>query len=212
MRHFFEPLESRRLLDAGQLDTTFGMGGHTVLSGSHSLGEIGLDLPPEDQIVVTAADEGRVEGMAQLTGDGKVEPNFGPLGDGTFTVPAITVLHENGEPAGIPTVTVVGDDGAFFILQGNVIFKFKRTGVRDKTFGKNGRAIVHALAPLDVHDLTVDDQGRTYVIGQDANSVVTIVRLASNGKPDLDFGMQSILQPHTSNYPDKFRGQKLADG
>src|SRR3954464_1852895 len=106
MRHLFEPLESRRLLDAGHLDTTFGIGGHTVLSGSHSLGEIDLDLTPEDQIVVTAADEGHVERIWQLTRDGKVDPNFGPLGDGTFTVPAITVLHENGEPAGIPTVTV----------------------------------------------------------------------------------------------------------
>src|SRR4051812_49262563 len=111
MQHLLERLESRRFLDAGQLDTTFGTGGHTILGANHSLGEIDLGLTPEDQIVVTAADDEGVR-VWQLTRDGKVDSTFGPLGDGTFTVPAIKANDSNGQPASIAQATVVADDGS----------------------------------------------------------------------------------------------------
>jgi len=98
MRRHLDPLEARRFLNAGELDTTFGDAGHVELAPAQASAVLPLDLDVDStgHAIVTAetlaADrvvqdpEGYDLHLWRLRPDGSRDTHFGASGDGLLTL------------------------------------------------------------------------------------------------------------------------------
>jgi uncharacterized delta-60 repeat protein len=181
----------QRYSPAGDLDTTFGSSGTTVLS--FSLGEpwvSRLVVQPSGAIVVfgTVGDGQNYRvAMARLDASGALDPSFGQsgqmllgfLGGNTFS----SGLAVGSDGALIGTATA--DDSAATPASHHVVFKMSADGQLDGTFGTAG-----------VVDLGDGEPGGVALTGDGAivadgvrNGQFAVVRLLSTGVVDDSFGV-----------------------
>ena len=221
-----EPLEPRRFLNAGQLDTTFGDAGHTELSlpGIPNITPIDFDVDSNGHAVVTALTvTGNTDDpdaydirLWRLRPDGSRDARFGSQGDGSMTLHVSPTLF-NPDAFGserVPRIHthVTADDG-LLIQIGNLLYKFHANGRPDQSFGRRGRAIARGFEPFGVMDATADALGRVIVIGRgEGDGILRLERLATNGKPDLDFGALAARRPIPGSKPTEMIAQTLPDG
>src|SRR5688572_15345493 len=229
--HLFHPLEPRRFLDAGELDTTFGAGGHTELPFAGEFGLHDFDAVPGGQLIVTARTYDGPDGPSEerdpdaynirlwrLAPDGSRDEDFGadPTGEIVLHV-SPTVAEDQGwgiVPAS--TNTAVYADGSFLVQIGNLLYKYNPHGRPDRSFGKNGRAIAHAFNRDKAMAAAVDLEGRIYVAGAHEDGWMAIARLGANGKPDLSFGDGGVMRfdgvrPELEGFR-TFAAERIADG
>jgi uncharacterized delta-60 repeat protein len=204
-----EPLEDRRLLSAGDLDTTFGSGGAVNVDWE----DLGESLVLSDgKILVSGtvavpADEesGRTSSvvLARYNSDGSLDTTFGNAG-------VTTPLAFSDEVSIVsPSDLAVQSDGRIVLAISAHSFassaitmrvtRFNSNGTLDTTFGGAGRdgdsvALLgsghsgpQSLAIAPDNKIVVGSSGRTFV-GSSAHYDFVIHRLNANGTTDTSFG------------------------
>lgn len=107
---------------------------------------------------------------------------------------------------------LIGDDGGELGISRRMfaLMQYTADGKRDRTFGRNGLAMVTEMgrewlldASTDVSDIALDNRGRVLVAGVDPSNRIVIVRFTRRGRIDLSFGRRGIaVVSRMSNYRD----------
>src|SRR5829696_1397310 len=136
MNDWMHALEPRRLMDAGDLDVSFGSGGEVVLAALDGV-EIAaseVDVTESSQIVVTGITPGDVaEGgdavlyLWRLHPGGARDLHFGAGGDGPVTLPIPRQVMRQFEDRFFapPTNTVATLGTGVLVQMGNLIYKLR---------------------------------------------------------------------------------------
>src|SRR5215207_1236710 len=143
MGKWAEALEPRRLMDAGDLDTTLGDGGFVDFGGRSDAAVVTFDLkvgPHGDLIMagmITSSKDPAVEELEvevfRVHHDGSLMIRFGD--SGRVRLPLADPLDTS------VTVTArATPDGGALVQAGFRIWKLRRDGKIDRTFGHRGRA------------------------------------------------------------------------
>lgn len=170
--HMLDPLEPRRLLYAGDLDTTFGVNGSVAFPTAGFINATGGDtfLVPVDN------------GLEKIDANAAPVTSFGSNGVATFPFqPLDTLLLRSGKILtwGAQTADVI--DGK--------IERLNADGSIDTTFGNGGSVDLPGALNFDLAE-TVQEQsdGKLVVLGELAgNSMEQIKRLNSDGSVDSTF-------------------------
>lgn len=202
-----EPLEERRLLNAGGVDPIFGQGGTVLPGGPTGAGPTYLAVQPGDnKIVVAGLNADGVGVLARYTPDGQPDPTFD--GDGVQTV-ALVNFDLPGSFASGPGFTEAGQvlalQGNKVIVVGNwgngqAVARYNADGSPDTTFGLEGtgRQTFTFGSPflLDfVRSVAVQPDGKILVAGYSCQSELAVdfdfalARFNENGTPDTSFGV-----------------------
>ena len=200
-----------RYNEDGTPDSTFGLNGVSrVMVGDHSRG-YDIQLQADGKIVVTGESKYCVNGICgasqlvlfRLKTNGDADSTFGTDGkiitsdifgaSGTFAIPKKVNLLDNGK-------IILGGRG----INGKpFIARLNTNGYPDPTFATNGVYTVD-VAYSQTMDVKVDQNGNSYglinvfnYIGVDIDQSnpadILIVKLDSNGQPDLSFGTNGNL-------------------
>ncbi|HVT90462.1 MAG TPA: hypothetical protein VHD56_16530 [Tepidisphaeraceae bacterium] len=181
-----QSLEGRRMLHAGDLDSTFnGTGWNTDDFGSSAVGLSVAAEPVTNNIVVAGVSDGHIA-VDRFLSSGALDGSFGSGGDFTAalgeqeTVVGVGYFGNQIYVAG--TVTNAGDDDIY-------VLRLDNDGLLDPTFG-GGIFIASRPGNQEAAKMVVDPAtGDVYVAGNDddGNSLVVKV-VGSSATTDTDFG------------------------
>ena len=193
-RQLIEPLESRALFAAGQVDPTFADQSPVRLSQLQAnFDGTELALAPDGKVVV-AGYIGQSLALIRLNTDGSLDTTFS--GDGIFTWsdfhdPHGVAVQEDGKIVvglGLTTDYLGGPPLDFLVA------RFTEDGSVDSSFGMNGVASAGNRYPdAAVYDVAIQRDGKIYAIGKryDAGSdphwAIAAVRYDQFGQPDPSF-------------------------
>ena len=191
----FEGLESRTLLAAGILDTTFGTGGQVrtaVVADAFNtvsalavqtngrviaVGRTGQYMNPAGSLaIVRYAKSGTLD--TTFGSGGKVVNDIGGRGAGLTGV----AIQPDGK------IVVSGTTGD----QDYLVARYQINGVLDTSFGTGGIVTGHFTATGAATSLALQPDGKILVAGYDANSDGYLIRLKSNGTIDAAFGTRQL--------------------
>src|SRR4051794_36359743 len=195
MRQFMDRLESRRMFDAGQIDTTFGTNGHTELTAPNSPYDIvgvDIDSTANGQVYVTGAtslpNDLNVSGSTfvwRLRPDGSI--------DESFSTDGLAELPGGGYSISASHLVATSDGGALVQVGGQLIYKLTQKGKLDQSFGRKGKI---DLSGVNVsYEIAADTQGRIYAPGQGADGKLLIRRFNADGSLDPTYGTGGTFTP-----------------
>jgi len=210
MNRLVEPLETRRLMDAGELDTTFadGAGFIEIPGESGSRKEIvDLDVDPQGDILA----------IVRTT----------PLDDIDHPVDILHRFHADGSPAtwfgdggrlplpvGVGGVHIAGDGGILLQLPSS-LRKYRSNGKLAREFGDDGTI---RFDRLPNYSLDQDAAGNIYVVGQTYapntnDDDLQTMKFAPDGTPNPDYA-QTAQSTLGTTFPDLqgFSMNVLPDG
>jgi uncharacterized delta-60 repeat protein len=177
----FEYLESRTLLSAGDLDSSFGSGGQvtTRFRDGHTATPSAVVTQSDGKII--AAGLTNVSGsqkdiaIARYKTNGKLDSSFGSGGK--------VVTHLG---TGTGTVDLALDSkGRLVVSSGRFVLRYTSSGTLDKTFDGDGIATVS----LTLSDVASSPDGSIVGSSNDGG----VIKLKSNGAVDSSFGTSGIV-------------------
>jgi uncharacterized delta-60 repeat protein len=200
-----EPLEPRRLLNAGDLDTTFGTGGGTAQTfGQTSITFYAVALQSDGKIVAVGAtnvtegiDASSQVVIARFKTDGSLDTSFSTDG---FEVTAL-----NGSCLGATSVVIQSDQKILVGGEGfdstdpkdqfnfGFVARLKTDGTLDNTFGTGDVAETQGL---EGDAVTLSSTGQIYTVG---GPTPTVARFTSAGKADKTFGTNGTFVFNVTN-------------
>jgi uncharacterized delta-60 repeat protein len=206
-RHgIIEALESRRLLSAGQLDTSFGTGGKTFVDFHGATVAVQAVATQGDGKTVLAGYEfnshsGTDAVVVRLNFDGSLDKTFGPSHTGIVTAHVGDSNHRTELTAVATgpndTIVVGGSDNADSVgSNGNfLVMRFTSNGALDSTFGAGGKKVLgFGLFSMDsqVTALAVQTDGKIVLVGNEETTLFAkfefaMMRLKPNGTLDSTF-------------------------
>jgi uncharacterized delta-60 repeat protein len=213
----FEPLESRQLLSAGELDPTFGVGGK-VQTDRGLAASPAVAVQADGKIIAAAESDGHAAfNLVRYTPDGALDPMFGggdgvattDVGDGWASIVALAVLPDGR----IVVAGVTAGDSSFALA------RFNADGSLDATFGDGGVASAPpALGVRGVRAMAVQADGRIVcAVGHGADPAstdmdVALVRFNPDGRVDASFGAGGIAPVDLGGYDEAADLVIQADG
>lgn len=200
MNPTIERLEPRRLLAAGDLDVSFGIGGRVRDENDHFLDFVSESLVLADgRILFAGGTSGQLiseDGpdsylFKQLNPDGTRDESFGDGG-------IVTALFPSEIPSDDPPFRTsriqniaIADDGKIWAIGESdlidILARFNADGSLDTSFGGDGT--VRAVA--DAWQLQLQPDGRPLILT--AASQYTLVRYNTDGTLDTTFGDEGTL-------------------
>lgn len=196
-----EQLESRRMLDAGQLDTTFDTDGRSAMP--FGAGEL-IGLQPDGKIVLRRTDVGGFR-LARVNPNGSVDSTF--AGGSTLT-----------DSTGLAYFDVSPVDGRIAYVVGTShsdetqIGVFKADGTPDNSFDTDGKEVLklgYAAQYIAWEGSKLVMLGGAY----DSNSgglKAALTRLNGDGTPDSTFGTSG--KTSLASTPSALTGLKIIGG
>ena len=208
---YCESLEARRLLAAGDLDTSFDQDGRASVSlgdgAALTTADVLVQLDGKTVFVGTTGESsyyGNREGdrivLARVLLDGSLDPSFGPNGTGI----AMTNIDADAHAYG----AALQDDGKIVVVgttletsginnYQHAVLRFNPDGSLDRSFGGDG--ILHFNVGNDIEDnpardVAIQRDGKIVVVGEFTSGDVfldeelSILRFNPDGSPDLSFG------------------------
>jgi uncharacterized delta-60 repeat protein len=198
-----EPLEGRLLLNAGDLDTSFGGTGSVLTQLTNPSGPQGLAVQADMKTVVVGIKNGYPGSFFVLryNVDGSLDSTFGSGGEvflATNSIQETGVLH-NASVAIQPDGKIVVATNAVTISGGSrtstdmLILRFNTNGSLDTSFGQNGETDIHLVQGMvDARGVAVLSSGQIVVAGSNPMGYVgpefVVARLTSSGVLDTTFG------------------------
>jgi uncharacterized delta-60 repeat protein len=204
----FEPLESRRLFNAGAPDTSFDFDGRNTVDFGNGITVVANDIAvgPDGKTVVVGRSSNGFFAVARFNLDGSLDPTFGT----NFSGKVLTHMGDSGLDSGANAVAVQGDGkivvagfGVDSTLHDNAEFAIVRynvDGTLDSTFDGDGKKRVSfgywdkgssARAVVIQSDGKIVVGGRSRYgspdVGGDQNDDFAILRLHSDGRLDNSF-------------------------
>jgi uncharacterized delta-60 repeat protein len=189
-RALIESLETRRLLSAGDLDITFGDGGHVLnLPKVDARGDINDTAVQADNRIVASfvpVDQ-KAFGVRRYFNNGTLDTSFGDSGTALITLPG------GGEfQSSLNMAVAVQSDGK--ILVGGrssdqfALVRLTSSGKLDTTFNGDGIAMTDfGNGPSGgIRDLVVQPDGKIVAVGS-SNGVIAMARYTTSGNLDTTF-------------------------
>jgi uncharacterized delta-60 repeat protein len=214
MRQSIERLEPRRLMDGGELDTSFGAGGfiERTLPGHH-LNNPDVDVSRAGDMLISAVALGDSDDPTPesppVIALWRMHPDGTPLGawgggDGL----AIIELPADLESSALALArSWFMPDGGVLVQVGRRLWKLRTDGSLDKGFGHNGRANFTDFR-ADRVQLDVDAQGRIYFAsGLLDTYALQVLRLNPDCSLDTTFGGDGIVEP--ADIPNTLAGHRV---
>jgi uncharacterized delta-60 repeat protein len=171
-----EPLESRRLLSAGDLDPSFSDDGKTTfpLGAGATIEATDLAVQADGKVVVVGYNNTGDFAVARFNADGTPDTGFGPTGSGIL----FTSNVEGGETTGASAVAVQADGrivvaGVALLTVGGSHLRFCVTrylsdGTPDASFDGNGSQVTGFDETRDLayaYDVAIQNDGKIVVGG-----------------------------------------------
>ena len=201
------PIVLTRYTPDGQPDSGFGEDGRVVTSlGTPNDWPVALAVLPSGKVVVIAS-TARLSGdgfegtfklaLVRYLKDGSIDPSFGKGGIVRRLIPDWhDVIDGEVTANGRIVILVSGGGGSAYCTDsysGQKLWRFRRNGQRDTTFGRDGRAPV---TPLNVRGMALQAGGGILVVGEDCippHSVnlklaLAVARYRRDGSLDRHFG------------------------
>lgn len=180
-----EFLEQRQLLTAGDLDLTFGVGGHvqTEYAGSTESSRALASVVQSDGKII-AAGEG---GIVRFLPNGSLDTTFGVGGQVQYPYFARSIaLQTNGSFVIAGATSTVGNPRF-------VVSRYLSNGTIDTTFDTDGHAqLSFGGASEYATDIAVQANGRLVVVGVSDNQIA-VARLTAAGALDTTFSGDGLL-------------------
>ena len=199
-RGLIESLESRRLLSAGGLDSSFGKGGITNAGFTSDAGGGAMAVQSDGKIVEAGnTGDGQDVALVRYNANGTLDTSFGPTQSGK-------VLFRYASSGDVNTADAVAiqSDGKILVAasSGNIlptdtfdIFRFNADGSFDKSFGSNGKVNVNVgtFRSGSPSAISVQKDGKIVVAGSTGSEIsggsdFFVTRLNTNGSLDTSFG------------------------
>src|SRR5688572_16720263 len=192
---FFEPLEGRQLMAAGDLDLSFGGVGRTGASFGGGLTPVAEDVAVQaDGKTVVAGYAWRFDtnnrphyqlAVARFNTNGSLDRTFGPRGDGTVLTQVADTDTAQGrsvaiQPDGKIVVAGAARSGSKGLM---AVVRFNANGSLDNTFDTDGKVAVR-INSSSAWDLALQKDGKIVVAGEDyssPNDDFAAIRLHANG-------------------------------
>jgi uncharacterized delta-60 repeat protein len=194
----FEPLESRTLMSAGDLDTTFAGDGSALLAFPGSVFVVSDVAVAPDGKVVVSGEKGNHPAVARLNGDGSVDTTFATGGLFEFDSTVTNSLES-------ATALAVQNDGKVVVVGNHAhdfaVARFTPTGALDTSFASTGIAITAIHEDASAAELAIQPDGKIVVVGHDTESEYwglsedvdfAVVRYNADGSPDASFNGDGI--------------------
>lgn len=213
-----------RLLSDGTVDTTFGIGGSTVVA---NLGFMRLEIYADDRMLATGNTDpvnNNKMGLVRLNADGSLDASFGNAGRADVVVPDVIQLANTQSLIR----TRFAADGKIFVMYSYgvgsardiAVYKLTTSGAIDTSWGTGGRVNVAATNLEDnARNMRVQSDGKILLTSRTERASGSgtyqgvLVRLNPDGTPDTLFGTAGVVT--TSIGPStNFFGplQVMADG
>jgi uncharacterized delta-60 repeat protein len=184
-----EPLEDRRLLSAGDLDVTFGVGGivQTDFVGSGDEGIQAIVHQPDGKIVAVGNSTGTVA-LARYDTDGSLDAGFGSGGVQRTSL---------GSLSDFVSAVALQSDGKIVVAGRTIrtdvdlaLLRYNANGSLDMTFGIAGIAIADLGGDNFASDLVIQPDGRIVVAASKWTDTraLAVARFNTNGTLDSSFG------------------------
>jgi uncharacterized delta-60 repeat protein len=203
-----EPLESRCLLSAGQLDTTFGSGGIVTTAIGTSADAYAVVLQSDGKILVggtSSSTSGRSTidhfTAARYTTSGSLDTTFGSAGEvvtswgkkGSTSADAYAMaLYPNAGTPNDGKIVLGGVANNQFALA-----RYNTSGTLDTSFGSGGMltTLINAYTYKGAEAVAIQSDGKLVVAGTSSPTTgyiephyITLARYNSNGTLDTTFG------------------------
>ena len=208
----FEPLEGRLLLNAGDLDTSFGGTGQVLTTLSQSTWSQGLAIQPDLKTVVVGLEQ--VAGSNSYTDvtltrrnvDGSLDTTIGSGGEVVIpTVSRVAGIYRGAglaiQPDGkivVATSTAVFDSGGNLTSNDILVLRCNSDGSLDSSFGQNGETDIRLPQGMaGASAVAILSSGQIVVAGTNAwetgsigavGPEYVVARLTASGALDSTFG------------------------
>jgi len=204
-----ELLESRRLLSAGDLDSTFNLVGTVVTEAPNaSFSSLNaMKLLSGGKILVAGDSDGDFV-LARYNSDGSLDTTFGTNG---FT---LTDLGGTDVALGVAIVSdgkILVSGSTYSVVQQLALGRYSSEGILDTTFGTNGMLISPEVMQMNLGS-AMGIQGEKVVIGGTSVSTLAAVRLNADGTFDSGFGTNGVALTGIDNNHGPSDVAVLADG
>ncbi len=204
-----------RYLPNGAVDTDFGTQGKTTTDffGQRDRA-FAVAIQPDNRIVVVG--EALVNGnsdfaVARYDANGVLDTSFGDSGSGKVTtdigehvdIGKNVVIESNGTILVTGTITM----GTSSVLAHTGLARYSNAGALDSSLGTHGTLSIPNMQLGD--GLALQPDGKILVAGNVAvtgNTLLGVMRLRTNGFPDLDFGFAGLA---TAGFAMASRGQPV---
>src|SRR4051794_32265907 len=204
----FEPLESRKLMSAGALDTSFSLDGKATVEFGNGVQVTARDVAVQPDGKTLIVGQGRTGSgssfksffaVSRLNADGAPDTTFGTtqshrarsgnvltqLANDNFSVATSVAIQPDGR------IVVAGYANNRCVF---AVARYLQNGTLDSTFDGDGKLTIpfHLLGQKDsvANDVVIQNDGKIVVAGYDMNGGDTdfaVVRLNPNGSPDTSF-------------------------
>lgn len=148
---------------------------------------LGVGFQPDGKVIVGVRWWESGSSIQRYNRDGSVDPTFGLLGSGAVR-PHADLLHTMRVQRD-GSILAAGSNG-----EGIVIMRLLPTGAPDPTFGVGGRVEVPSEGPLDVLEVTMDDDGSVTTVASALHHSVIVTRHDRLGAPIRSFGRAGIAR------------------
>jgi uncharacterized delta-60 repeat protein len=194
-----EALEERTLLNAGDLDPTFGDGGKVITEFPGSGGQYGFSvaLQPDGRIVAAGGSAGGFA-LARYNSDGSLDSSFGQNGTvttsfgGNLENASSVALQSDGRIVAAGYTWPPGTLGARFALA-----RYNTDGSLDTSFGTDGKVITSfGGAYSEAFSVAVQADGRIVAAGTGSSGDAprfALARYNSDGSLDTSFGSGGLV-------------------
>jgi uncharacterized delta-60 repeat protein len=185
----FEPLESRRMLSAGDLDPSFGVGGKFVSERvGFAVNQVALQ---RDGKIVAVGELNTNFAVARLNPNGTLDKSFGG-GSGLVTT-NFGSNHDVANAVAIQTngkIVVAGAAVGRLHFFDMAIARYNVDGTLDKSFDDDGRQTITFtnFGGDEANALAIQPDGKILLAGHIVTDDFAVARLTSSGKLDRTFG------------------------
>ena len=220
-RKLTEPLESRVLFAAGDLDTTFGGDGLVSVGAAGTLIDeaqaVAVQFDGKVLVAGSASTDNTPGGdflLARLNTDGSLDSSFGTGGlvrvdfggeDGIEDI----LIQPNGKIVVGGWTEVLNQPGtADFALA-----RFNTNGTPDNTFGTNGRVVTDFANSEDrIHALAIQSDNKIVAVGRGTvqGNQLGVARYTAGGRPDPTFGTSGRGRVNLSVWGNLATGHSVA--
>ncbi len=180
----------------GSIDTTFGTSGIAKLDFSNRVDLVsGIALQSNGKIVLVGStcvqnDNNSCNfAIARLNSNGSLDNTFGGFRNGGKITTDFAGLNDEASKVAIQTDGKIVVVGRTLINAGNfnyAIVRYNSNGTLDTGFNGDGKA-AFSLGNAGANDLAIQTDGKIVAVGS-GNFDFGILRLTSNGFPDVSFG------------------------
>jgi uncharacterized delta-60 repeat protein len=195
-RAAIESLESRQLLSAGNLDSSFGKGGITEAGFTSTSFAHDLAVQSDGKIVEAGSvgDSSDVA-LVRYNANGTLDTSFGPTQSGK-----VLFTYDTGDGGGYAAAIAIQADGKIVVaatrdgLAKFDVYRFNSNGSIDKSFGSSGRVNVDVgtLRQGFPSAIAVQKDGKIVIAGSTESDFGSddffVARLNTNGSTDTSFG------------------------